>query len=50
MPYVADLADDELPGSPGEPRHSYVGMMVENVRNIVTSLGGDATALDAVPL
>ncbi len=50
VPYVSDLADDELPGAPGEPRHSYVGMMVENVRNIVTSLGGDATALDAVPL
>lgn len=50
VPYVADLADDELPGSPGEPRHGYVGMMVENVRNIVTSLGGDATALDAVAL
>lgn len=50
VPYVADLADDELPGAPGEPRHSYVGMMVDNVRHIVTSLGGDAAALEAVPI
>jgi ABC-type Zn uptake system ZnuABC Zn-binding protein ZnuA len=50
VPYVADLADDELPGSPGDSEHSYVGMMVENVRHIVTSLGGDASALDGVPL
>lgn len=50
VPYVADLADDELPGAPGEPRHSYVGMMVDNVRNIVSSLGGDASALDAIVL
>jgi ABC-type Zn uptake system ZnuABC Zn-binding protein ZnuA len=50
VPYVADLADDELPFADGDPRHSYVGMMVENVRHIVTSLGGDASALDAVAL
>ena len=50
VPYVADLADDELPGQPGDPEYGYVGMMVENVRHIVTSLGGDASALDGVPL
>jgi ABC-type Zn uptake system ZnuABC Zn-binding protein ZnuA len=50
VPYVADLADDELPGQPGDPGHGYVGMMVENVRHIVTSLGGDASALDGVAL
>lgn len=50
VPYVADLADDELPGQPGDAEHGYVGMMVENVRHIVTSLGGDASALDGVPL
>ena len=50
VPYVADLADDELPGAPGDPKHSYVGMMVENARHIVRSLGGDASALDRVPL
>jgi ABC-type Zn uptake system ZnuABC Zn-binding protein ZnuA len=46
--YVGELADDTLPGEPGDPDHSYVGMMVENVRRIVESLGGDATPLDAL--
>lgn len=50
VPYVADLADDELPGQPGDPEHGYLGMMVENVRHIVTSLGGDASALDGLQL
>jgi ABC-type Zn uptake system ZnuABC Zn-binding protein ZnuA len=50
VPYVNDLADDELPGAPGEPQHSYLGMMVQNVRHIVTSLGGDADAVDTVTL
>lgn len=46
--YVADLSDDVLPGEPGDPEHSYVGMMVANVRTIVTALGGDASGLDTV--
>lgn len=46
--YVADLSDDVLPGAPGSPEHSYVGMMVANVRTIVTALGGDASTLDSV--
>lgn len=46
--YVEDLADDELPGAPGTPEHSYVGMMVANVRAMVGNLGGDPAPLDAV--
>ncbi len=46
--YVGNLADDKLPGNPGDKNHSYVGMMTENVRTIVTGLGGDASAIDAV--
>jgi ABC-type Zn uptake system ZnuABC Zn-binding protein ZnuA len=46
--YVEELSDDELPGEPGEPRHSYVGMMVGNVRTMVDNLGGDSSPLDAV--
>jgi ABC-type Zn uptake system ZnuABC Zn-binding protein ZnuA len=46
--YVEDLRDDELPGGPGDPEHSYVGMMLFNVRAIVESLGGDASALDSI--
>lgn len=48
--YVADLSDDRLPGELGTPEHSYRGMMVANVRTIVTALGGDAAALDAIDL
>ncbi|MFP5487262.1 MAG: metal ABC transporter substrate-binding protein [Acidimicrobiia bacterium] len=48
--YVADLSDDKLPGEPGSPEHSYVGMMIANTRTIVTALGGDPSALDTIPL
>ncbi|HWH33449.1 MAG TPA: metal ABC transporter substrate-binding protein [Egibacteraceae bacterium] len=44
--FVGDLADDALPGEPGDPEHSYVGMMARNVRTVVEALGGDASALD----
>lgn len=46
--YVDDLRDDDLPGGPGDPLHSYLGLMVENIRIMVTALGGDATAVEAV--
>ena len=46
--YVADLSDDRLPGDPGTPVHTYIGMMVANTRAIVTALGGDATSLNAI--
>lgn len=46
--YVADLSDDRLPGDPGTPQHSYVGMMVANTRAIVSALGGNASMLDPI--
>lgn len=46
--YIDDLRDDELPGEAGDPEHSYLGMMVFNVRIIVEALGGDPAALDPV--
>lgn len=46
--YVGNLSDDKLPGEAGDPEHSYVGMMVANVRAIVEGLGGDTSALDEV--
>ena len=48
--YVDQLRDDDLPGEPGDARHSYLGLMVTNVEIIVPALGGDATALRAVDL
>ena len=43
---VGSLRDDDLPGDPGEAENTYLAMMVENVRTIVASLGGNAAALD----
>ena len=44
--FVDSLRDDDLPGSRGDPNHSYFGLMVANVRAIVPALGGSAEALD----
>ena len=43
--YVADLRDDDLPGRPGDRNHSYVGLMVENLRIMAEALGGDPTRI-----
>ena len=45
--YVKALRDDVLPGTPGAPEYSYVGMMLANVRTMVTALGGTPATLDA---
>ena len=46
--YEDTLRDDDLPGDPGQPQHSYVGLMLYDVKTMVTDLGGDPRALDAV--
>jgi manganese/iron transport system substrate-binding protein len=46
--YIDKLRDDELPGKPGDPQHSYIGMMVENVTIMIEALGGSAAALKKV--
>ena len=38
--YVTTLRDDVLPGAPGEPDHSYMGMMRHNVTTMLEALGG----------
>ncbi len=43
---VSTLSDDDLPGEPGDAENTLVAMMVENVRTMVTALGGDASALN----
>jgi ABC-type Zn uptake system ZnuABC Zn-binding protein ZnuA len=45
---VETLSDDDLPGDLGVPEHSYVGMMLENMRTMVTALGGNSTALEGI--
>ncbi|HEX2052609.1 MAG TPA: metal ABC transporter substrate-binding protein [Actinomycetota bacterium] len=43
--YVDVLRDDDLPGSPGDPEHSWLGLMRFDYVTMVEALGGDATAL-----
>jgi ABC-type Zn uptake system ZnuABC Zn-binding protein ZnuA len=45
--YVDKLRDDDLPGGPGEPDHSYLGLMKFDFTTMVENLGGDATTLKA---
>jgi ABC-type Zn uptake system ZnuABC Zn-binding protein ZnuA len=46
--YIDKLRDDELPGKPGEPQHSYIGMMIENLSIMFEALGGSAEAFKTV--
>jgi ABC-type Zn uptake system ZnuABC Zn-binding protein ZnuA len=46
--YVDDLRDDDLPGEPGDELHSYLGLMVTNMKIMIPALGGDASAVDGV--
>jgi ABC-type Zn uptake system ZnuABC Zn-binding protein ZnuA len=43
--YVTTLRDDVLPGNPGEAKHNYIGMMLENVNTMVDALGGQPATL-----
>lgn len=47
--YEATLRDDDLPGDIGGPDHSYVGLIVYDVKTMVTDLGGDPSALNGIP-
>ena len=44
--FVDKLRDDDLPGQPGDAGHSYLGLILEDVRTIVPALGGDPSPLD----
>lgn len=46
--YVDELRDDDLPGEPGDERHSYIGLMVTNLEIMVEALGGNSSAVSAV--
>lgn len=45
--YVDVLRDDDLPGKPGDPEHSWVGLMRFDYITMVEALGGDAAGLKA---
>ncbi len=46
--YVDVLRDDDLPGAPGEPEHSWLGLMRFDFVTMVDALGGDSTGLRAL--
>jgi ABC-type Zn uptake system ZnuABC Zn-binding protein ZnuA len=43
--YIDQLRDDEPPGEPNAPEHTYLGMMIRNMDLMVPALGGDASAV-----
>lgn len=45
--YVDKLRDDDLPDAPGNPDHSFLGLMKFDFATMVDNLGGDATRLKA---
>jgi ABC-type Zn uptake system ZnuABC Zn-binding protein ZnuA len=47
--YIDDLRDDDLPGDPGDPEHSWLGLMRFDYVTIVEAFGGDASELRALP-
>lgn len=46
--YEDSLRDDDLPGAPGEPEHSWLGLMKSNYATMIRGLGGDPAALEAL--
>jgi ABC-type Zn uptake system ZnuABC Zn-binding protein ZnuA len=46
--YVDDLRDDDLPGAPGDPDHTWLALMRFNYVTMVAALGGDSSAFDGV--
>ena len=46
--YIDDLRDDDLPGKPGDENHSYLGLMVNNMRIMIPALGGDPSPMDII--
>ena len=46
--YVDDLRDDQPPGDPGDPDHTYIGMMKKNLQVMAAALGGNPALMDSV--
>jgi ABC-type Zn uptake system ZnuABC Zn-binding protein ZnuA len=46
--YIDDLRDDDLPGEPGDPEHSYLGLMRFDYVTMIEGLGGRAPTLKSL--
>jgi len=42
------LADDVLPGKPTNSNHTYVGMMLKDMEDMIIPLGGNTNALTSI--
>jgi ABC-type Zn uptake system ZnuABC Zn-binding protein ZnuA len=48
--FIDQLSDDEPPGKPDDPGHTYIGMLVENMKIMFEALGGRADAVARVAI
>jgi ABC-type Zn uptake system ZnuABC Zn-binding protein ZnuA len=46
--FVSSLRDDDLPGPPGTPGHTYLGLMLEDMRTMFGALGGPTSMFDGI--
>lgn len=46
--YISSLRDDELPGLPNAPEHTYLGLMQDDMRTMFSALGGRTDMFDAI--
>jgi ABC-type Zn uptake system ZnuABC Zn-binding protein ZnuA len=46
--FVDSLRDDDLPGEVGDPRHSYLGLVLQNMEVMIDALGGDTSHLSGL--
>lgn len=46
--YEESLRDDDLPGAPGEPDHSWLGLMKYDYATMIAGLGGMPTNINAI--
>jgi ABC-type Zn uptake system ZnuABC Zn-binding protein ZnuA len=46
--YLDTLRDDDPPGEPGSPEHTYVGMLRYDVQQMAAALGGQTAPIDAL--
>ena len=46
--YEETLRDDDLPGEPGDPEHSWLGLMRYDYVTMIKGLGGSTSALEAL--
>ena len=48
--YEDSLRDDDLPGQPGDPEHSWLGLMKYNFATMIAGLGGDPSTIEALDI